>query len=141
ACNGRVRRPVGSHGATAVPQGVYPGAGHDQWIAIAVETDAEWRSLADAAGDPAWARDPALATADGRRAHHDRIDERLAAWTRGFDHLELMHRLQRRGVPAGAVLTGRELLRGPHLQARRLWGELGPPEVGEPHRFITAPSP
>src|SRR5262249_31362601 len=139
AFNGRVRSPIGNHGATAAPQGVYPCAGHDQWIAIAVETDAEWRSLADAAGDPAWARDPALATADGRRAHHDRIDGRLAAGTRGFHHLELMHRLQRRGVPAGAVLTGRELLRDPHLEARGFWEELVPPEVGEPHRFITAP--
>ena len=139
AFNGRVQEPAGNRGASAVPQGVYACAGDDRWIAIAVETDAQWRSLRDAMGDPAWARDPGLATAEGRRARHDEIDGALAAWTRGFDHHELMHRLQRRGVPAGTVLTGRELLRDAQLEARGWWEALVPPEVGEVHRFVTAP--
>jgi crotonobetainyl-CoA:carnitine CoA-transferase CaiB-like acyl-CoA transferase len=50
-----------------------------------------------------------------------------------------MHRLQALGVPAGAVLTGRELLADPHLAARGWWEELAPPEVGEAHRFVTPP--
>jgi len=139
AFNGRVQEPAGNRSVSAAPQGVYPCAGDDQWIAIAVESDAQWRSLSEAMGDPAWARDVNMATAEGRRARHDAIDGALAAWTRAFDHHELMHRLQRRGVPAGAVLTGRELLRDPQLEARGFWETLVPPEVGEAHRFITPP--
>ena len=50
-----------------------------------------------------------------------------------------MHRLQRRGVPAGAVLTTGELLQDAQLEARGWWEELVPPEVGEAHRFVTTP--
>ncbi len=139
AFNGRVQRPMGNRSAIGAPQGVYPCAGGDQWIAIAVESDAEWRSLREAMGDPVWAKDASLDRVEGRRARHDEIDGELAAWTRGFDHCNLMHRLQRLGVPAGAVLTGRELLRDPHLEARGWWEALVPPEIGEAHRFVTAP--
>jgi crotonobetainyl-CoA:carnitine CoA-transferase CaiB-like acyl-CoA transferase len=139
AFNGRVQEPAGNRSANAAPQGVYACAGGEQWIAIAVESDAQWRSLRAAMGDPVWARDVGLETLAGRRACHDEIDAALAAWTSGFGHYELMHRLQRRGVPAGAVLTGRELLRDPQLEARGWWEEVVPPEVGEPHRFVTAP--
>ena len=127
AFNGRVQEPAGNRSASAAPQGVYPCAGGDQWIAIAVESDAQWRSLREAMGDPAWAKDAGLETAEGRRARHDEIDGALAVWTRGVGHVELMHRLQRRGVPAGAVLTGRELLRDAQLEARGWWEELVPP--------------
>jgi crotonobetainyl-CoA:carnitine CoA-transferase CaiB-like acyl-CoA transferase len=37
------------------------------------------------------------------------------------------------------VLTGRELLRDAQLEARGWWEEAGAPEVGEAHRFVTAP--
>src|SRR6185369_776394 len=74
AFNGRVQEPVGNRNASAAPQGVYACAGGDQWIAIAVESDAQWRSLREAMGDPAWAKDEGLETAAGRRARHDEID-------------------------------------------------------------------
>ncbi|HZQ36408.1 MAG TPA: CoA transferase, partial [Dehalococcoidia bacterium] len=111
----------------------------DDWIAISVEDDAQWAGLRAAMGDPEWAREPALATATGRMAAHDGIDTALAAWTAGFDKFELMHLLQRHGVPAGAVLTGLELLADPQLNARGWWEDLVPTEVGEPYRFVTAP--
>ncbi len=111
----------------------------DDWIAISVEDDAQWAGLRTAMGDPEWARDPALATAAGRMAAHDAIDAVLAEWTAAFDKFELMHLLQRHGVPAGAVLTGLELLADPQLNARGWWEDLAPTEVGEPYRFVTAP--
>ena len=52
----------------------------DTWVAIAVADDEQWLALRDALGEPAWAMDPALATAAGRRQHHDAIDGHLAAW-------------------------------------------------------------
>jgi crotonobetainyl-CoA:carnitine CoA-transferase CaiB-like acyl-CoA transferase len=139
AFNGRVQEPAGNRSASAAPQGVYPCAGTDRWIAIAVESDAQWQALREVMGDPDWARAAAVATFEGRRARHDEIDRALAAWTMGFEHLDLMHRLQRRGVPAGAVLTGRELLHDAQLEARGWWEELVPPDVGEAHRFVKAP--
>ena len=42
------------------PQNVYRCAGDDAWIAVAVETDAQWRGLVRALGSPAWADAPGL---------------------------------------------------------------------------------
>ena len=72
----------GNRAADAAPQGVYPCAGEDEWCAIAVENDAQWRSLCRVLGDPDWARGSALDDVAGRLAHHDAIDARLAEWTR-----------------------------------------------------------
>ncbi len=35
----------GNRGPQAAPQGVYPSAGEDEWVALAVATDDQWRSL------------------------------------------------------------------------------------------------
>ena len=46
---GRVPRRAGNESPTAAPHDAYPCAGEDEWCAIAVESDAQWRSAA--AGD------------------------------------------------------------------------------------------
>src|SRR3546814_12176497 len=51
----------------AAPHGVYPAAGDDQWIALAVFSDQEWKSLRSAMGDPAWAGETSLATRSEER--------------------------------------------------------------------------
>ncbi len=120
-----------------------PGAGgeglSDSWIAITVETDPQWAALRAAMGDPAWSDDPRFASGLGRWRCQDEIDARLAEWTRGFEHRELMHLLQSQGVPAGAVLTGGELLADPQLTARGWWERVTPTEVGRPYPFVSTP--
>ena len=44
---------------------------HEQWVALSITDDHEWRALVSVLGDPEWARDPELATGAGRRARHD----------------------------------------------------------------------
>jgi crotonobetainyl-CoA:carnitine CoA-transferase CaiB-like acyl-CoA transferase len=90
-------------------------------------------------GDPEWARNPRFDTVAGRWRHQDEIDACLAEWTACFDHIELTHRLQRHGVPAGAVLDGVEVLADPQLVARGWWEQVTPPEIGEPFPMITPP--
>ena len=127
AFNGRVQEPAGNRSASAAPQGVYPCAGDDQWIAIAVESDAQWRSLRELMGDPAWAKDAGLETAAGRRSRHDEIDGALGVWTRGIGHHELMHRLQATGRAGGSRADRARA--APRCAARgaRLVGRAGAP--------------
>ena len=55
---------------SALPHDAYPCAGTDQWCAIAVETDEQWRALATVRSATRPGRcDPTLDTLDGRRAH------------------------------------------------------------------------
>ena len=55
--NGRVAGPIGNRHplAVAAPHGVFPCAGDDRWISIAVFEPEEWEGLVAAMGAPDWA--------------------------------------------------------------------------------------
>ena len=90
----------------------------ERWVAIACMTDAQWQALKQVMGEPAWAADEALATAQGR-ASSPILDERIAEWTRGLAAEDVMRRCQASGVPAGVVQTGLDLVeRDPQLRHR-----------------------
>lgn len=118
SANGESLARNGNRDASAAPHGVYPCAGDDAWIAIAVASDDEWQALVTVMGDPGWAREPRFATAAGRAAHQDDLDARLAAWTSESGAYLVMARLQDAGVPAGVVQHLDELLRDPQLAHR-----------------------
>jgi len=130
--NGRVAGPIGNlHPlAAAAPHGVFPCSGEDRWIAIAVGSDEEWRSLSAAMGDPEWARGSEFADAALRAENVETLHARIAEWTRGFDDYELAATLQRQGVAATPVLDVADLLGDPHFQARGTF-----PEVAHPLGF------
>jgi crotonobetainyl-CoA:carnitine CoA-transferase CaiB-like acyl-CoA transferase len=94
---------AGNRGAPGAPQGVYACAGHEQWVALSITGDDEWRALVRVLGEPEWATDDALATGTGRRAAHDRIDAALAAWFDGRDRDDAVDALLAAGVAAAPV--------------------------------------
>jgi crotonobetainyl-CoA:carnitine CoA-transferase CaiB-like acyl-CoA transferase len=132
---GRRMEREGNRSALAAPQGLYacadgPGV-VDQWLALSVATDAQWRALRDLLGSPAWARDPALDTREGRREAHDAIDARLRDWTRGRDREALVAELRARGIPASPVVNASRVLRAnPQLAARGYFETPVHPVVG-----------
>jgi hypothetical protein len=87
AMNGRVAGPMGNRHplAAAAPHGVFPCAGDDRWISIAVGDESEWRGLVTAMNDAEWARASEFSTIDERVRNIHALHERLAAWTAGFD--------------------------------------------------------
>ncbi len=99
------------------PQGVYRVLGDDQWLAISVRDDAEWRALARAIG----AGDLAQLALAERRARHDELDARIAAWSRAQDPQAAMEALQALGVPAARVLDTNDIHWDPNLLARESW--------------------
>jgi crotonobetainyl-CoA:carnitine CoA-transferase CaiB-like acyl-CoA transferase len=125
----------GNRSALAAPQGLYPcvsgGQGAPQWLALSIATDAQWRALCGALGDPAWSRDSALATRDGRHRAHDAIDERLHAWTRERDRAALVAELRALGIPASEVASpSRVLESNPQLRVRGYFETPDHPIVG-----------
>ena len=54
------------------PQGVYPCEGKEQWLALSVRSDAEWRAFCEAMGAAEWAAWPA----EQRRASGARLPPR-----------------------------------------------------------------
>ncbi len=110
--------PRGNRSERGAPWGAYPCAGEQQWCVITIRDDEDWQHLVEALGRPAWATDPALATAAGRADAHLAIDEHLSAWTHEHTKQEAAETLQRHGVPCGPVLTGADQLEDPHFLAR-----------------------
>ena len=93
----------GNRGAPGAPQGVYACAGHEQWVALSVTTDDEWRALVGVLGKPDWAVADELATGAGRRAAHDEIDAELARWFAARDRDDTVDLLLTAGVLAAPV--------------------------------------
>ena len=114
-----VSRPrLGPSHLWKAPHNVYPCLGDDRWIAITVTDDDEWRSLRRAMGEPDWAGDASLDTAEGRHADRQSLDARIAQWTAEYVCQELFHLLQSHGVPAGPVNTANDLVSDEHLWRR-----------------------
>ena len=112
---------------TAAPQGVYPCAGDDRWIAITVADDEAWKVVCDAAD-----LDEQLRQLDAsqRMERHDELDRLIAVWTVDHDHVALSWRLQADGVAAAPVHDSDGLLADPHLGDRELFVTIDQPEVG-----------
>ena len=124
------------------PHGVYPSAGEHEggrWITIAVTSDEEWRALAGAMGDPAWASDPPYDSAAGRLADQDELDRRIGEWTADQDCFELMERLQSVGVAATPVGYPEDVASSPQLEARGAWREVPLPQDGGTTRWFSPP--
>lgn len=141
----------GNRGDGAAPQNLYRVSGPDDgtggpYIALAVEDDAQWSALVTAVGEPAWALDPALASASGRRAAEDTVDEHIQQWCALRTADEVIDVLWTAGVPVAAV-------RMPHaperrqLDARGFYESVVQPGVGTveiaglPVRFPATPGP
>ncbi len=99
------RQPPASGNAhpAMAPHGLFPAAGEDRWLSVAVRDDRDWAALSALAGGEDWARDGRLATAAGRIGLRDALDGMLAAWTATQDRDRLVADLRAAGVPASPV--------------------------------------
>ncbi|MBW2275402.1 MAG: CoA transferase [Deltaproteobacteria bacterium] len=127
--NGRVAGPIGNRHplAAAAPHGVFPCAGDDRWISIAVFEPEEWDGLVSAMGSPEWATSEDFASPEARVTHIEALHEKLAAWTADFDDQHLSEQLQAEGVAAAPVLNVADLLNDPHYKARETFIEVDHP--------------
>lgn len=128
---------MGNRGVAAAPQNCYSAADWDgdlqqhRWISLAVATDAHWDALRDALGHPAWAEEPELATAAGRRDHHDEIDRELGAWCASRTSDEIVDQLWAAGVPIAPVVHPSANLTMEQLVARRFFEHVEHPVHGD----------
>src|SRR5580658_5103301 len=86
------------------PHGAYRCSGDDNWIAISIQSDAQWRAIVEEMGSPDWALDARFATAASRKQHEDDLDAKLNACTAARERYDLMNRLQERVIAAGVVI-------------------------------------
>jgi crotonobetainyl-CoA:carnitine CoA-transferase CaiB-like acyl-CoA transferase len=139
--NGVELQRRGNRAPGFVPQGLYPCAGEEQWLAISVATDEQWAALVDLVG------------LTGTRDDHEGLDAELAAWAEDRDLDATVEALIAAGIPAGAARDPRTISTHPQLAARGFFERLDHPVVGDrnfaglPFRFasvdrwLTRPAP
>jgi crotonobetainyl-CoA:carnitine CoA-transferase CaiB-like acyl-CoA transferase len=91
---------LGNRSPRFCPQGVYPCVGNDQWCAISIQNDDQWRALLQVMGSPEWGTDGRFETATERFRFHDEIDRHIRQWTQTQTATELERRLKQVGIPA-----------------------------------------
>ena len=125
--NGRSVTRIGNRSRFTAPQGAYRCAGEDEWVAIAVETDHQWRALcANVPGLHAGA----YPTNADRLGVHDAIDGVLAAWTAERSPEDVAALLQAAGVASGKVQRSSDLAKDPQYLHRSFYREYEHGEMG-----------
>ena len=129
--NGHEFERRGDSDPQMAPHGVYPASGEDRWVAVACETDEQWRALASAIGRDDLAADAALAGVAGRLEAAEALDTVIATWTSERDMFEAERTLQAAGVPAHAVQNSTEAVADPQLIHRGHFARVAHSTLGE----------
>ncbi|MGF1554219.1 MAG: CaiB/BaiF CoA transferase family protein [Paracoccaceae bacterium] len=132
---------VGSEETEARPQSfidlIYETA--DGYVSVAVQSDREWEALIRAFDKPEWRDDPRFSTVADRQRN---IDDRLALTQEVLltDTAEAwIERLEAEGVPCAPVLTRREMIAHPQIEANETVMEYDHPQAGRLRQARPAP--
>lgn len=118
--NGRDAVPSGNRHRQMAPHGIYPAAGEDRWVSIAVADNAQWQALSGLMERPDLPSDPAFADAGLRVAHWAELDRELACWTRCQEQARLVGLLRAAGIACSPVQDIAAQWADPHFAARGL---------------------
>jgi len=109
---------TGNRHRAHAPQGIYPCAGADRWVALTVAGDSAFAALCALLDRPDLPEDARFATEEARRVHHGELDALIGAWSRTLGAEEAAARLQQAGIPAAVAMSNRDLLTDAHLRER-----------------------
>jgi crotonobetainyl-CoA:carnitine CoA-transferase CaiB-like acyl-CoA transferase len=126
AINGKLKGPIGNQDEYMAPHGCYRCKGEDKWVAIAVSNEIEWVAFCEAIGNPDWTKNQEFNNELSRHKNQDKLDKLINDWTINFDHIEIMQKLQKAGVMAGASLN--EVVNDPHLAERNFFVDIEYPD-------------
>jgi crotonobetainyl-CoA:carnitine CoA-transferase CaiB-like acyl-CoA transferase len=114
--NGRVVSRAGNRRGDRAPQGVYPCAGDDEWIAISIASGQQFQSLAEILALDLPPME--FETFEARQHHHDLLDEVIARATSKQPAAVLESKLQDAGVEATRLASPKDVWLDPQLRAR-----------------------
>ncbi len=122
AQSGRPPQPAGNRSVQVAPHNAYRCAGDDEWLALAVTGDTEWRRLCEIVPGLA-----SLAQLDlaGRVERLRQIDDIINAWTAPQQAAAAAAMLQRAGIAAEVLARSGDLVASDHLRERGFWDAHG----------------
>ena len=121
AVNGHIWMRDGSRTPYQAIHEFFRCKGDDQWIAISVRDDRDWKAFCDATGNAEWTRRPDFATETGRLQHRDELEKLVAQWTATLTCDDAVSLLQRHGIPSSRMLSIKDVVEDKHVQARNVY--------------------
>jgi len=101
-----------------------------QYLHITAASDAVFKRVARALGEPALADDARFATALTRARNEDALDAIIGAWTTQHDCAVLEQRLHQAEVPAARIYTVQDIFFDPHYAARGMVSRVADADFG-----------
>jgi formyl-CoA transferase len=120
----------------------------DGYVSVCAVSAQDWQKLTTALGKPELEKDPRFRNLLKRREHRAEVDAIVQEWVGQRTVTEAVEYLQRNGVPAGPILSPRELMEDEHLAARNMVVDLehplhgpipGAKAIGMPIKFVNNP--
>ena len=111
---GKVPAARGNRHREHAPHGIYRCAGDDNWIALACESDEQWRGLARALG----INESRFATATSRKANEDALDAELSRALAALSADDCVARIREAGVLVAPVNSAPAVMADPQIQSR-----------------------
>jgi benzylsuccinate CoA-transferase BbsF subunit len=128
--NGRLLGPQGNFHPVMCPHGIYRSQGDDKWIAIAINTDDEWRSFCKALDRKLWLEDERFRDKRERLKNASELDALITEWTIQHSPQDAMEMLQNVDVAATTVMNVEDQFLDVHYRERNTFEEIEHPLVG-----------
>jgi benzylsuccinate CoA-transferase BbsF subunit len=130
AANRRIPERRGTAGSPlAAPQGVYPCAGKDRWVAIDASASDRWTALRSLVGRSL--TEARFNTLLGRLRNRHDLDRAIADWTRPQEPAAVEAALQAVRISAHLVSRGGDLASDPDLRHAGHFRKIDDPVIGE----------
>ncbi len=127
---GKVPAVRGNRHREHAPHGIYRCVGDDDWIALACESDTQWRSLVGALRVERLAADQRFAGASARKANEDALDAELSRVIAQLNADDCIARLRDAGVLAAPVNSAPAVIADPQIQSREYFVAIDRAVVG-----------
>ena len=124
-----VRGRTGARASYTAPSNIYRTQ-DGLWITLVGSTDAIFRRLCAAMGQPTLCDDPRFASNPQRVRNLDAIDGAIAAWFAAHDYAAVSAMLEAHSVPFSKIYSIADVMEDPHFQAREAIVRLPDAEYG-----------
>ncbi len=104
----------------------------DGWIMLQVLGDPIFRRWTRLIGESHWLEDPRFATDDLRSQNGAALSERTAQWAAGLTTREALDALAAARLPAGPILSPREVMQDVHVREAEMFTPMDYPGVDKP---------
>ena len=137
AITGPDRTPIGNRSFVNGPTDMFHT--RDGWIVTQVVGDPIFRRWTRLMNEPEWIVDPKFANDSLRGKNGALLSGRMAAWCAERTSEEALDALSSAGIPAGPVLSPRDVLAHPQVQAMGLFQAVSYPGLDAPAPLLRTP--